>query len=89
MDVLNALSSDSSVPVSLAVLVVQLAVLTISFYWFRKIAEMDRKRFDKELDEVREEIAKQAKENHETKELVIEMHTDIKWIKRTLTNKNG
>lgn len=87
MDIVKILSSDGSVPISIAALVAQLAVLGVSFYWFRKAFEANRQRIDKELDEIRQEVRLQSKENHEIKEKVVEMWTDIKWIKQTLSKK--
>jgi len=82
---------QTSVPLNIALLSTQVAVLGAHYYWLRKDSKSHKERLnshEKESDEYKREIDRRIdrieRENHQTALFVKEMHTDIKWIKDRL-----
>lgn len=73
MDPIAILTSDGTVSLSLAMIVVSLSIL-----YYRVNA------LSKRIEVVENDITSYSKEMHEIKQKVTEMFVDVKWIKATL-----
>lgn len=81
------LSSTEAIPLNIVLLAINLTVLFVSFYWNRKATQIYNRWVEKELDKLWVEVEGVKESGNETKEQVISMANDIRWIRETLSKK--